>query len=153
MRWNYVFTLVSMGKINFFTVDTRYKLNHKKLIKNWILDIFKSEQLLKIDNLNVIICSDDYLHEINQKYLQHDFLTDIITFKYSDIDNFLEGELYISIDRVKENSRNLGIPVRNELFRVIAHGILHLCGHNDKRKQEKQKMRELENRYLQILKI
>ena len=142
-----------MGKINFFTVDTRYKLNHKKLIKNWILDIFKSEQLLKIDNLNVIICSDDYLHEINQKYLQHDFLTDIITFKYSDIDNFLEGELYISIDRVKENSRNLGIPVRNELFRVIAHGILHLCGYNDKRKQEKQKMRELENRYLQILKI
>ena len=113
--------------------------------------MLRREKKPDIDSVNIIVCSDKYLLEINRKYLQHDYLTDIITFTYSLADNSLEGELYISIERVKENSKDLEIALELELHRVIVHGILHLCGYNDKRKEEKEFMRKLENRYLQLI--
>lgn len=140
-----------MGKINFFTFDTSFRIKNKTKIKHWVLDVLKREKKPDIDSVSIILCSDQYLLDINRKFLRHDYLTDIITFTYSSTDNSLEGELYISIERVKENSRDLSIPVERELNRVIVHGILHLCGYNDKRKEEKEFMHGLENRYLQLI--
>ena len=140
-----------MGKINFFNFDTGYQLKNKRKIRKWALEVLRREKKPDIDSVNIIVCSDKYLLEINRKYLQHDYLTDIITFTYSLADNSLEGELYISIERVKENSKDLEIALELELHRVIVHGILHLCGYNDKRKEEKEFMRKLENRYLQLI--
>ena len=140
-----------MGKINFFTCDTSFSVKNKRKIGNWLLEVLRKEKKPEVDSINIIICSDKYLLDINRQFLNHDFLTDIITFTYSPEDKSLEGELYISIDRVKENSKNLNLPVEAEINRVIVHGILHLCGYNDKRKEEKEFMRGLENRYLQLI--
>ena len=140
-----------MGKINFFNLDTSYRLKNKRNIRDWVLEVLASEDKPDIESVNIILCSDEYLLEINRKYLRHDYFTDIITFTYSSADNSLEGELYISIDRIKENSRELNNPLETELHRVIVHGILHLCGYNDKRKEQKKFMHELENRYLQLI--
>jgi rRNA maturation RNase YbeY len=140
-----------MGKINFFSLDTGYRLKNKRNIRDWVLEVLAGENKPDIEYVNIILCSDQYLLEINRKYLRHEYLTDIITFTYSSADNSLEGELYISIDRIKENSRELNIRLEMELHRVIVHGILHLCGYNDKRKGQKEFMHGLENRYLQLI--
>jgi len=140
-----------MGNINFLTADVNFKFSRQKKIRDLILLILKKEISSVPEFINIIFCSDQYLLEINKRYLHHNFYTDIITFNYSGNDKSLEGELYISIDRIKENAKSLGVPQQDELFRVIIHGILHLCGYNDKRKQEKGLMRELEDRYLQSL--
>jgi probable rRNA maturation factor len=140
-----------MGKINFFSLNTRFSVHNKRKIRNWLLEVIRMEEIPGVDSINIIICSDKYLLDINRKFLNHDFLTDIITFTYSPEDKSLEGELYISIERVKENSKILNIPVEKEFRRVIVHGILHLCGYDDKRKKEKEFMHDLENRYLQLI--
>ena len=140
-----------MGKINFFNYDTSFRIKNKRKIRDWVLQVLKSENKPDIESVNIILCSDRNLLDINRKFLRHDYLTDIITFTYSSADNSLEGELYISIERVKENSRDINITVGRELNRVIVHGILHLCGYNDKRNEEKEFMHGLENRYLQLI--
>lgn len=102
-----------------------------------------------IDSLNIIFCSDDYLLSINRSYLQHDYYTDIITFDLSPSRTSpIQGELYISVDRVRDNARELGAPHYKELHRVVFHGLLHLLGYKDKSATDQKKMREMEERLL-----
>jgi len=102
-----------------------------------------------IDSLNIIFCNDDYLFSINRSYLQHDYYTDIITFDLSSSrQSPIQAELYISVDRVRDNASQLGLPYYKELHRVIFHGLLHLLGYKDKSVADQKKMREMEERLL-----
>jgi probable rRNA maturation factor len=122
-------------------------LTHRSLLKDCIAALFKKERT-RLDELNYIFCSDEYLLDINRNYLQHDDYTDIITFDLSDESGMVKGEIYISIDRVKENARIFSVPLQQELRRVIFHGALHLCGYKDKSNKDIQAMRTAENKYL-----
>ncbi len=116
------------------------------MVRKWINDSFDAENKIP-GNINVIFCNDDYLQKMNFQYLKHETLTDIITFDYSDLVS-ISGDLFISIDRVKDNAKLFNKTLTEELHRVIIHGILHLCGYNDKTKKEKIVMTEKENFYL-----
>ncbi|HEU5292637.1 MAG TPA: rRNA maturation RNase YbeY, partial [Cyclobacteriaceae bacterium] len=107
----------------------------------------------RLNSLNYIFCSDEYLKEINIEYLNHKTYTDIITFNYNPGEGELEGEIYISVDRVRENAKTFKSEFQTELHRVIIHGVLHLIGFNDKSKSEKAVMREKEDSYLSLLKV
>ena len=98
-------------------------------------------------SINYIFCTDKALLEINRQFLSHDFYTDIITFDLSDA-NEVQAEIYISVDRVKDNAKKLGVSFKSEMHRVVFHGVLHLCGYMDKSKQDKEDMRRMENLYL-----
>ncbi len=113
----------------------------KKLIKY----VFKNE-IISFKSLNIIFCSDDFLLKINRDFLKHDTYTDIITFNYGNAK--IEGEIYISGERLLENAKNLTINYHQEILRLIIHGILHLCGHLDRTKKDKIRMTRLENFYL-----
>jgi len=126
-----------------FHLQTKIKIANKTLYKKWIKNL--SQQLKKnVGELNFIFCSDDSLLELNQQYLQHDTLTDVITFDYSEGD-LIQGDIFISTDRVQENATEFGVDFNTELRRVIAHGVLHLCGYKDKTKTDSKIMREKEN--------
>ena len=103
---------------------------------------------VRLETLNYIFCTDKELLEINRQYLQHDYYTDIITFELSAKGEPVVGDIFISIERVKENALNRGEPIYKELLRVIFHGVLHLCGHKDKKAEQKKMMRQLEDTYL-----
>lgn len=132
-----------MPKINFFTEDISFNLKQKTLLRNWIKKVILSKGA-KLNEINYIFCSDHYLKEVNIVYLDHDYFTDIITFDNSEEENHLEGDIYISIDRVQENSEQFGKTFENELHRVIIHGILHLLGFGDKTDEEAEQMRKEE---------
>lgn len=121
----------------------------EELILNWIKE---SVKLLgfTVGELSFIFCSDDYLKKINIEHLNHDYFTDVITFDYSK-KNLLIGDIYISIDRVKENAETYNASFNKELFRVIIHGVLHLCGLNDKTMEEKTQIRLKENEILSTI--
>jgi len=133
--------------IQFSSHQTRFKLSHFKKTAAWIERVVKAEKST-IDSLSYVFCSDKYLLGINQEYLNHDTLTDIITFDYSESPRKLEGEIYISIPRVRENASALGVDFDSELHRVIIHGVLHLLGYKDKSKPDKGEMRRREEKYL-----
>lgn len=120
-----------------------FSLESEKDYRKWLNKIAALHGKVVTD-LSYVFCSDEYLHEMNVEYLQHDTLTDIITFDYVDGD-LLKGEIYISVDRVKENAEEYRVSFDHELKRVIAHGLLHLCGYGDKNEEEKKLMRQLEN--------
>ncbi len=123
-------------------------LKDRKKLKQAIVNLFKYEKE-ELGDLTIVFCDDEYLLDINQKFLQHDFYTDIITFDLSgDTSKIIVAELYISVDRVKENAKNNKVTVKNELHRVIFHGCLHLCGYTDKGKESKQIMRKNEDKWL-----
>jgi len=132
--------------IHFFEEDIAVPLKEKRAVKAWLKQL-ASEEGKKIVELNYIFCSDTYLLEINKQYLNHNTLTDIITFDQSEKTNQIEGDIYISYERVLENGKKLKTE-ENELYRVIAHGLLHLCGYKDKTDLEEKIMREKENFYL-----
>ena len=113
---------------------------------SFISNILISEKKTEGDVV-LIFCSDEYLLEINKKPLNHNYYTDIITFDYC-VENIVSGDLYISIDRVKENAKTFNDSFINELTRVVIHGVLHLCGYNDKTEADQKNMRNLENKYL-----
>ncbi|MDX2304882.1 MAG: rRNA maturation RNase YbeY [Microscillaceae bacterium] len=138
-----------MGEINFFTESIEFTLPHPEAIINWILKTIKSEEGF-CESLNIIFCDDAYLIELNRQYLQHDTFTDIITFDHSE-GNAIEGDIFISIERVQENAQKFEVTFENELHRVIIHGVLHLLGYGDKSPAEKQQMRALEDQYLSLL--
>ncbi len=129
--------------IRFNTEDVSLNLKNKTVLKNWLKGI-ANEYGFKILELNYIFCSDDYLLNMNQTYLNHETFTDIITFDLSEYENEIEGDIYISYDRVEENSIKFNTQ-KNELYRVMAHGLLHLIGFKDKTEKEKEIMREKEN--------
>jgi len=133
--------------IQFFFIANGVTLNERKRLKSFIDFIFKSEKR-ELLSLAYIFCSDDYLLKINKDFLNHDYYTDIITFNLSSSRGRVEGEVYISIDRVKENSADLNTSFQSELHRVIFHGALHLCGYKDKTTHEQKKMRMAEDKCL-----
>ncbi len=133
--------------IDFFFTEINITLRERTRLKQFIQEIFKTNRT-NLKSLTYIFCTDDYLLEINKKFLKHDFYTDIITFDLSEKRQIVEGEIYISIERVKENATNLGTTLKNELHRVIFHGVLHLCGFKDKTTKDKEKMTMEENQCL-----
>jgi rRNA maturation RNase YbeY len=138
-----------MAKISFNTGDRPFVFQQKMLLKTFIESIFKKEKK-QLAGLRYVFCSDDMLLDINRNFLQHDYFTDIITFGLSEKGQPIEGEIYISIDRVKDNAQMLGQTYKEEMLRVLFHGALHLCGYKDKTKSEIITMRAKEDQYLQL---
>ena len=136
-------TSSTKSKVCFF-FKTPVSLKNRTKLKKFIEAAFRKEKK-KFKSLNYIFCDDEELLQINRQYLKHDYYTDIITFELSKKGDPVEGEIYISIDRVKDNSEQLDEPFYKELQRVIFHGVLHLCGYKDKSEQEKKKMRRMED--------
>ena len=136
-----------MPAINFFEEDIAYKLKQKTAVRNWVTETIQAEGF-KLKELNYIFCSDSYLLQINQQYLDHDTYTDIVTFDNSDIAKTITGDIFISIDRICENASKFGVTEANELHRVIIHGALHLLGYKDKSPADKKKMTLKEDFYL-----
>jgi len=130
--------------ILFFEEDIRFPLKEKNKYKIWLKKI-AANQNRKIKDLNYIFCSDEYLYQINIDYLNHKTYTDIITFDNSETDKYIEGDIFISIDRVKENAEKENAGFEKELLRVMSHGLLHLMGYKDKNKEDQLLMREMEN--------
>ncbi len=125
-----------------------FELNNE-LIINWLTRVSSSENKV-CGPISIIFCSDDYLLSVNNEYLDHDFFTDIITFDYSS-NSEISGDLFISIDRVKENAITFNVAFIQELYRVLVHGVLHLCGYGDKSPEEELIMRSKEDFYLSSL--
>ena len=134
------------SKIYFF-FEKGTKLEDRAKLKKFMEGIIRREGK-ELKSLNVIFCSDNYLRSINRDYLEHDYYTDIITFELSKANEPIEGEIYISVDRVIENALTFRVPRKKELHRVIIHGVLHLCGYEDKSMAKKNKMTALEDFYL-----
>jgi rRNA maturation RNase YbeY len=138
--------------INFTSEESGFSLKKRTVLKNWINDvIIKSKR--KPGEISFIFCSDDHLLKINQQYLNHDTYTDIITFDYSkeDVKQPVSGDIFISVDRIKENAEKYSTSFEDELHRVIIHGILHLLGYKDKTKVAKEEMTKQENKCLKLL--
>jgi len=119
----------------------------RTLVKEVIRDLFKKEKT-KLEQLRYIFCSDEYLLQINKEHLNHNYYTDIITFDLSEESKGVTGEIYISVDRVRDNAQNYDVSIKHELLRVIFHGALHLCGFKDKSNKDQQLMRKAEDKYL-----
>ena len=135
--------------ITFYFNEVRFTLRRRKLLKETIENVFKRNNL-KVRSVSFIFCTDEFLLKVNQDYLSHDYYTDIITFDLSN-DNAVEGEIYISVDRVKENARSHNVSFILELYRVVFHGILHLCGLKDKTVIQKKRMRTEEDKCIMQL--
>jgi rRNA maturation RNase YbeY len=136
----------SISKVCFFFQGVKVNFTNRAQLKKYIQLLFKKEGE-KLESINYIFCTDKALLEINRQFLTHDFYTDIITFDLSET-NAIQAEIYISVDRVRDNALKLGVSFKSELHRVIFHGVLHLCGYKDKTKGEKEKMRDKEEFYL-----
>ena len=136
-----------MQKVQFYSLDRSPALKERTRLKLFIEKIFISEKK-KLGNLSYIFCSDEHLLSINRDFLKHDFYTDVITFDLSSPKNEIEGEVYLSIDRIKDNAKQLDFSFKAELHRVLFHGALHLCGYKDKSKRDILLMREKEDNYL-----
>ena len=139
-----------MAKINFRSGDRPFIFPDKTGLKSFIESIFKKEKK-ELGGINYIFCSDEMLLKINQDFLQHNYFTDIITFGLHETGQPIEAEIYISIDRVKDNAIQHGVTYENEMKRVLFHGALHLSGYKDKKKSEIQEMRAKEDQYLQLI--
>lgn len=160
-----------MPSIFFFTESVAFTLRHKNALRHWLSACALTERK-QVDTINYIFCSDKYLRKINKQYLDHDYYTDIITFSSAaSVEMLLPasgsklkekksvskkqhavigGDIYISIDRVKENAKQYQQTVKDELHRVMAHGVLHLCGYGDKSASEEKKMRKMEEKWLSL---
>ncbi|HEY5392250.1 MAG TPA: rRNA maturation RNase YbeY [Hanamia sp.] len=136
-----------MGTITFNNHNVAFVLKDKLRLKTFLLSVFVQE---KVDfrSISYIFCTDEFLLKLNQQYLNHDTFTDILTFNLSGAGLPIDSEIYISIDRVTENAENVKAKFPDELYRVMIHGILHLCGYSDHTKTEKAAMRSKEDFYL-----
>ncbi|MES2880748.1 MAG: rRNA maturation RNase YbeY [Bacteroidota bacterium] len=139
----------AVNAIHFHYLIHRFSFKHRNNLKLFLTSQLKKEQKL-VDTINVIFCSDQYLLKINQEYLQHDFYTDIITFELSPPKARLVSDIYISIERVRENAKAYKVSFTKELHRIIFHGHLHLCGFDDKAPQAKKMMSEKEQDWLAL---
>lgn len=134
--------------IRFFTEDIAFDLPQKQKVRKWLNALANAESCV-VGDLNYIFCSDDYLLDVNRQYLDHDYYTDIITFDNSESEERLDGDIFVSIDRVQDNAQALSVAFEVELRRVLAHGLLHLSGYGDKSEAEERTMRAKEDFYLQ----
>jgi rRNA maturation RNase YbeY len=131
--------------INFYA-ENDFSLEQKKEVSDWLKATIDSEGYV-VGEITFVFCSDQFLLEINKEFLQHDTFTDIISFDYS-LGKEVHGEIYISTERVAENSEEFGTSFNDELHRVLVHGVLHLCGYKDKKKKDREVMRKKENESL-----
>ena len=136
-----------LRKLRFFYLDSRFHFPRRTRLKQFLLELFESEGL-SVEAVNYIFCSDRFLLDINQSYLNHNTLTDIITFQYSPPGEAVLSDIYISTERVKENAEIFQVSFLEELYRVMFHGALHLCGYKDKSKNDIKSMRAAESKYL-----
>ncbi|MRT15431.1 rRNA maturation RNase YbeY [Vitellibacter sp. q18] len=132
-----------------FNFETEFKLKESSKLKKWIANTIASEGF-QLGDISYVFCDDAYLLKLNQDYLNHDTLTDIISFDYR-MNKEINGEIYISVERVAENAKDFSIDFYTELHRVMIHGILHFCGFKDKTQSEEQKMRQREDEALKLL--
>lgn len=132
--------------IRYFKEDTKFEFKSRALNNKWLKMVAESE-IRRIGDINIIFCSDNYILDVNMEYLQHDYFTDIITFDYCE-KNRLNGDLFISVDSVRENALFYGTEFSDELNRVIVHGILHLVGYDDHSEEDIAVMRSKEDYYL-----
>lgn len=135
--------------VNFFYQDVKFLFDNRRKLKEFIRDLFRKEGH-RLESLNVIFCTDEALLEINRNFLNHDYFTDIITFPLNRKNEPILAELYISIDRIRDNAKRGKVSFKEELHRVIFHGCLHLTGYGDKSSQQIKKMREREDHYLRL---
>jgi len=140
---------MSKTSIHFFYQTNGFSFRNRNLVKDFLRDLLKREQT-QATEIRVIFCTNDQLLEINRQFLNHDYYTDIITFNLSAKREPVNAELYLSIDRIKDNAQSANTTFKRELHRVIFHGVLHLCGYNDKSSQQIKKMREREDHYLRL---
>jgi rRNA maturation RNase YbeY len=135
-------------KISFHKENVSFSLK-TSTVNNWVENAVNSLGY-SLKSLSFIFCDDEYLKKINVRYLEHDYYTDVITFDYSE-KREIKGDVFISIDRVKENAKKYKVSFNEELFRVIIHGVLHLCGFNDKTAKEKKEILKQENHFLGLI--
>lgn len=129
-----------------FNYETEFSLKSEEIVSKWIFNVISSEGF-KLEEVNYVFCDDDYLHKLNVEFLNHDTLTDIISFDYS-VGKIIQGDIFISIERVEDNARDYNVSLEQELHRVIVHGVLHYCGYKDKTDDDAKVMRDKENHYL-----
>ena len=134
--------------ISYFFEDTDFQFKKKTLNNKWLRLVAESE-IRRVGQINIIFCSDNYILDVNQQFLQHDYFTDIITFDYCEGD-VLSGDLFISVDTVRENAIEYGTEFEDELNRVIVHGVLHLIGYDDHCDEDITQMRKKEDYYLSL---
>lgn len=125
-----------------FNIETDFELSNESYYQQWLSTVIFSENKVE-GEISYIFCDDDYLHKINLEYLQHDTLTDVISFDYT-VGNELHGDIFISTERVADNAKDFNVSFENELKRVIVHGLLHFCGYNDKSEIDEAMMRDKE---------
>ena len=136
-----------MQKVQFYFLDRKPTLKERTRLKQFIEGLFEKEKKT-LGSLSYIFCSDEHLLAINKDFLKHDFYTDVITFNLSSSKTETEGEVYLSVDRIKDNAKQLAVSFKEEMHRVIFHGALHLCGYKDKKKEDILLMRKKEEDYL-----
>ena len=134
-----------------FNYETDFNLENEEAIYSWLSKVIASENK-KEGEINYVFCDDEYLHKINMEYLNHDTLTDIISFDYS-MGNELNGDIFVSVERVKENAVDFNVPFETELLRVMAHGILHYCGYKDKSEEDELLMRSKEDEKISLFHV
>lgn len=134
-----------------FNYETDFKLDNEDVFKNWITNVVDSEACA-VGEISYVFCDDDYLHQMNVEYLQHDTLTDIISFDYT-VGNLIQGDIFISIERVKDNSNDFNVSFEEELKRVMCHGILHYCGYKDKSDKDASLMRSKEEEKIKLFHV
>ncbi len=134
-----------------FNYENEFELQNEDQISTWISSVILSENK-KEGDINYIFCDDDYLLNLNEQYLDHDTLTDIISFDYS-VGNELHGDIFISIERVRENAQDFNVTFEEELKRVLVHGVLHYCGYKDKSEEDEQLMRSKEDEKIKMFHV
>lgn len=135
--------------VHFHFLKGSNSFSSRTQLKSFIISLFKKERK-RLGSIHYIFCSDDYLLEINRQHLQHDYYTDIITFGLSEPGQPINAEIYVSLDRVRDNAHHFQVALKEELHRVIFHGALHLCGYKDKKPKDQECMRKMEDKYLRL---
>lgn len=138
----------SESLIEFHSENISFELDKKPAIISWLSYAIENEQM-ELGEITYVFCSDDYLHKINLEHLDHDTLTDIITFDFNE-ENIVNGDLFISIDRIKDNAKQFDVSFDDELHRVMVHGVMHLCGFKDKTSEDQKVMSSKEDFYLNL---
>ena len=134
-----------------FNYETDFELDNEAIYEDWISRIIESEGFDE-GEINFIFCDDDYLHKINVEYLDHDTLTDIISFDYT-VGNVLQGDIFVSVERVRDNANDFNVSFDDELKRVLSHGVLHYCGYKDKSPKDEALMRSKEEEKMQMFHV
>lgn len=135
-------------ELTFHSEEIDFELESTSKIDAWLKSVIKNENWI-LAGVTYIFCSDAYLYQMNVEHLQHDTYTDVITFQYNE--EFVEGDIFISVERTNENAKNFGVTSSHELHRVMVHGLLHLMGYKDKEPADKKLMTKKENEYLELL--